>query len=81
MDYPIKKVLLGDLDINDVFFNSFKEDYPEYEEWFFRKKNDTVSVIMENNKIKALLKLKIENETEDYSNIIPDFKPKKRLKI
>ena len=36
---------------------------------------------MENNKIKALLKLKIENETEDYSNIIPNFKPKKRLKI
>lgn len=69
MDYPIKKMLLGDLNINDVFFDSFKKDYPEYNAWFNRKKNDMVRVVMDNNNnVRALLKLKIENESEDYSN-------------
>lgn len=82
MEYPIRKVVFGDLNINDIFFESFKEDYPEYEDWFFRKRNDFVYVIIDAYKhIRALLKLKIEDETEDYSNIIPDFAPKKRLKI
>ena len=79
----LKVERMDQLDINDRFFNTFKQEYnPYYCKWFKRKGNDEVYVSRyDNNKIQALLKLKIENENEDYSNISPTFCPQKRLKI
>ena len=71
------------LDINDRFFNTFKQEYfPYYCDWFKKKGKDSVYVSRyDNDKIQAILKLKIENEKEDYSNISPIFSPQRRLKI
>lgn len=79
----VKLCPFGDLDIEDSFFDSFKQDYGSYfEKWFRLKNADIVYVaIDEKNKIKALLKLKLEDEHEDYSDIHPYFPPMKRLKI
>lgn len=78
----IQKLKMGQLDINDSFFDSFKKDYsPYYECWFQQKMKDPVYVAYDNNKIKALLKLKEEYVDEDYSDIIPSFSPCTRLKI
>ena len=70
----------SEININDPFFDSLKEDY-DFEEWFKKKGNEEAYVIEENNVIKGFLYLKQEFENEDYSNIYPKFAPLKRLKI
>lgn len=79
----LKVEQMKELDINDRFFNTFKQEYnPYYCDWFRKKGNDAVYVSRyDNDKIQAILKLKIEDEKEDYSNISPIFSPQRRLKI
>jgi len=78
----VQKSYFGKINLNDAFFNSLKEDYPRFEEWFHRKSNEPVYVsVNEKNSILAFLYLKIEDEKENYSDINPPFSPKRRLKI
>jgi hypothetical protein len=84
MDYKVlavKKELFGNVNLGDEFFNSFKEDYPDFEKWFVKKSEETAYVCKTDDKITAFLYLKIEGEDEPYSNIIPIFDKKRRLKI
>lgn len=79
----VKKVKFGELSIGDPFFDTFKEEYqPYYLDWF-RKKADNDVFVSQNqeNHVLALLKLKTEDEKENYDDIFPRFKPAKRLKI
>lgn len=71
------------LDFNDSFFDSFKAEYePYYHVWLQKKAKDKVYVANDDTgAIRGLLKLKVESATEDYGNIVPAFKAKKRLKI
>lgn len=76
----IKK--FGDVRVSDSFFDSFRQYYePYYTEWVKRKTMDSVYVVEEHNVPVAFMKLKIENENEDYADITPVFRPAKRLKI
>ena len=77
----IKHVLLKELDINDKFFDSLKEDYSNFEEWFKKKQDSNTKcyVTMDNGNITSLLILKIEYEDEDYSNFTIPFNKSKRL--
>jgi hypothetical protein len=77
----VERVKFGTLNINDPFFDSFKNDYPEYIEWFNSKANDDVYVANDNGKLKALLKLKIESKFEEFSDIYPTLEDEKTLKI
>ncbi len=77
----VKQEYFGNLDITDEFFTSFKEDYPCYEEWFNRKADEIVYVCLSERKPIAILYLKPEGETEDYSDIDPPLPSRKRLKI
>lgn len=79
----IQKIKFGELDINDNFFNSFKEDYePYYHLWFKKKANDDVYIAKDSSgKLRGLLKLKIESQDDDFGIIKPSFRPAKRLKI
>lgn len=84
VDYKIqsvKKEYFGNININDSFFDSFKQDYNGFEKWFVRKADETAYVCQDNGEIRAFLYLKSESETENYADIDPVFKPKKRLKI
>lgn len=86
LDYNVLSVrqkLFANIDLDDLFFDSFKEDYPGFEKWFRRKANDKayVSVNKTNNLVLSFLYLKMEGKDEVYSDIEPVFKPKKRLKI
>lgn len=75
-------VRMGDLDISSPFFASFVDAYlPYYYDWFEKKHNDKVLIVSEDDNIRGLLKLKLENPDEDYSDISPIFQPLKRLKI
>ena len=77
----VKKKLFGEINLEDPFFDSFKEDYKGFEKWFIKKSDETAYVTINKGNILSFLYLKIEDETENYSDISPVFKPKKRLKI
>jgi predicted nucleic acid-binding protein len=77
----VKKKHFGNIDLSDSFFNSFKEDYTGFDKWFNKKADEPVYVCYNEDTLSAFLYLKLENETEDYSNIEPAFKKKKRLKV
>lgn len=84
LDYKVlsvKKELMGNININDAFFDSLKEDYPGFERWFNRKADETAYICTVDEKIMAFLYLKMENKDENYSNITPTFQKKRRLKI
>ena len=77
----VQKDYFGNLDFNDEFFTSFKEDYPGYKEWFNRKSEERVYVCRSEGNPIAFLYLKREDENEDYSDINPPLPKRRRLKI
>lgn len=77
----IEKVFFGDLNIDDSFFDSLKNDYPEFIDWYNRKSQEEVYSYKEDNKLLGLLFLKHEDETESYSDIVPMMTKNKKLKI
>lgn len=77
----VKKEFFGNIDLNDSFFDSLKEDYSEFEKWFNKKSQEIAYICRSGTKILAFLYLKIENEQEAYPEINPVFPRKKRLKI
>jgi len=84
VDYKVlavKKVDFAQVDINDVFFDSFREDYQEFNKWFNKKADEICYVCYHENILSAFLFIKVEGEDENYSEITPNFTKKKRLKI
>lgn len=86
MDYSVlsvKKEYFGNIDLSDGFFDGFRNDYEGFDKWYNGKAGDNAMayVCYEAEALKAFLFLKLEDETENYSQIDPPFKPKKRLKI
>lgn len=78
----VKKEYFGNLNLTDRFFDSFRQDYKEFDGWFNRKA-DEIAYVCKSDKgeIVAFLYLKKEDESENYVNIEPRFNPCKRLKI
>ncbi|WP_281227421.1 PIN domain-containing protein [Flavobacterium aquiphilum] len=84
VDYKVlavKKVDFAEVNIKDEFFDSFRLDYHEFDTWFNSKSEEPCYVCYSDGNLTAFLFVKIENENENYSNIVPVFGPKKRLKI
>jgi len=77
----IHKKKLGDADINDSFFDSLKKSYPEFEDWFKRKKDEEAYCYYEGTKLQALLLLKNEEIGENYSDISPTMRVNRKLKV
>ncbi len=76
----VKKKYFGEIDINDVFFNSLKSSYSEFSDWFNKKCNEEAYICMNDNEILGFLYLKLE-ESENYYDISPAFHKAKRLKV
>lgn len=77
----IYKKKLGEIDINDTFFDGLKESYPGFEDWFKRKKEEEAYCYYEGTKLQALLLLKNEEIGEDYSDISPTMRVNRKLKV
>ena len=77
----VKKEYFGNIDLNDSFFDSFKQDYAEFEQWFHSKSDENSYVCFTDDRIGAFLYLKVEGESESYHNIAPEFPKKRRLKV
>lgn len=78
----VKKEYFGNLDLGDSFFDSFRDDYAEFNEWF-TKKSDEVAYVCKSDQgeIVAFLYIKFEGEDENYSHTVPVLPPARRLKI
>lgn len=84
VDYKIlavKKVDFGEINLKDPFFDSFRNDYQEFDKWFKKKSNDVCYVCYNDDALTAFLYVKVEKSDENYSQISPQFERKKRLKI
>lgn len=78
----VRQSLFGNINLSDPFFDSFKEQYLGFEEWFQRKSDETAYVCYaENGRLLAFLYVKREDPGEDYSDISPIFQRARRLKI
>ena len=77
----IRKEYFGNISLDDSFFDSFKEDYPEFESWFKKKSQNVAYVAYNDSLLYTFLYLKVEGPDENYYQINPVFQPKKRLKI
>lgn len=78
----VRKTLFGKVDLNDPFFDSFREDYPGFDKWFSRKADEPAYVCTtDDSGLAAFLYLKRESPGEDYSDISPTLARASRLKI
>ena len=72
----------GGINLADKFFDSLKEAYPEFEEWFAKKAAQGEQAYMFHNHsgaVKDFLYLKIE--TDELADVVPVLAAKKRLKV
>ena len=78
----VRKEYFGNIDLNDHFFDSFRADYAEFNDWF-NSKSDEIAYVCKSDQyeIVAFLYAKIERENENYSDITPIMPSKRRLKI
>lgn len=78
----IRRALFGHVNLNDTFFEYFREDYPEFNHWFNRKSDEIAYVCTSgSDKIVAFLYVKKEGPDENYGDIEPRFRKCNRLKI
>ncbi|MCU7549217.1 hypothetical protein OCK74_08825 [Chitinophagaceae bacterium LB-8] len=77
----IQKSYFGSIDVNNSFFDSFREDYQGFDKWFKSKSDEIAYVCYRKELIIGFLYVKIEGVGENYRDIYPSFPPKKRLKI
>ena len=79
----VQKLKFGKIDLNDTFFDSLKEDYVGFDKWFIKKYDEEAYITINSNNgmLLSFLYFKVEDENENYSNINPQFLPKRRLKI
>ena len=79
----VRKSRFGEIDLNDAFFDSLKEDYKGFDSWFVRKFDEEayITINKDNHKLLSFLYLKVEDINEYYQNIEPVFVPKRRLKV
>ncbi len=81
-DVAIKKVQFKDIDVNQSFFDSYRDEYVGFNDWFQRKSDEYVYVTAgENDELTSFLYLKYEGENDNCGNIVPRFRNARRLKI
>jgi predicted nucleic acid-binding protein len=77
----VRKEYFSNIDITSRFFDSFRADYPGFNEWFSRKGQELAYICEKDANLVAFLYLKVEDHYEAYGDISPSFAPKRRLKI
>ncbi|MGY3750761.1 hypothetical protein [Vagococcus acidifermentans] len=78
----IRKKKFKDCNIENEFFNSLKDDYPKFKQWFLKKaENEVYTHYDSEGNIQGFLYLKEEDETECYNDMEHPLPPMRRLKI
>lgn len=68
-----------DINLDDPFFDSLKADYPEFEEWFLKKRDKQAFVDYDGANIVGFLYLK--KEDDEITDVEPKLPAKERLKV
>lgn len=78
----VEKMYFGDIDVENSFFDSFRNAYNGFDRWFVQKCDEEAYIChSDGGNILGFLYIKTEEASENYSDIIPSFAPKRRLKI
>lgn len=79
----VQKLKFGRINLDDDFFASLKEDYNGFDKWFIKKYDEEAYITVNSNNglLLSFLYLKVEDTDENYTDIIPAFTQKKRLKV
>jgi predicted nucleic acid-binding protein len=79
----VQKLKFGRINLADDFFTSLKEDYVGFDKWFIKKFDEEAYITVNSNNglLLSFLYLKVEGRDESYSDIVPAFSSKKRLKV
>lgn len=78
----VKKIYFGEIDDKDSFFDTFRNGYEGFDQWFARKCDEEAYICRsDTGKILGFLYLKTEETSENYVDIVPSFSPKRRLKV
>ena len=78
----VEKTYFGNVDLTDSFFDSFRVAYLGFDKWFARKCDEEAYICnTDAGKVLGFLYLKTEGVDENYSDIVPPFKPMRRLKV
>ncbi len=78
----VRKMTIGQLDVNNAFFDSLRDAYVGFDAWFNRKCDEDAYICQDDTgQILGFLYLKTETAEENYADITPAFPPKKRLKV
>lgn len=80
----IRDEFLYQIEVEDKFFDTLREDYKGFDKWFIEKQKEKNKAYVSRNdkkEIKSFLMLKVENESESYEEFEKPFSPAKRLKI
>lgn len=75
---------LYNIELEDNFFDSLKDDYKVFENWYKKKSREGKMAYItrySNNKIGSFLMLKVEDQNEDYSRFKKPFGKGMRLKV
>lgn len=78
----VKKRYIGNINLQDPFFDSLRKSYSGFDERFNRKAQESAYVTFKNDwTVSWFLYIKKEGFEENYSEITPNFTHKNRLKI
>ncbi|MFN8356317.1 MAG: N-acetyltransferase [Spirosomataceae bacterium] len=77
----IQWLKFSEINLKDPFFNSLKEDYNEFENWFIKKSQEEAKafILSSEKGLEAFLFLK--SEEGEINDVIPPLPASKRLKI
>ena len=79
-DEIIQSKLFSQINLSDPFFDSLRNSYPGFDEWFLRKANESAYVVIsDRGEIQAFLYLKVENGT--IKDIDPPLNTSTCLKV
>lgn len=80
---PVKYISFNRINLEDHFFDSLREDYSGFNEWFNKKavSNEKAYVLFSNKDGAVLGFLYLKDETEGDNSISPNFDVRRRLKI
>jgi predicted nucleic acid-binding protein len=84
VDYSVlavRKDIFGRVAVSQPFFDSFREDYADFDRWFARKADEPVYICYEGRQLVAFMYLKVEDQREPYPDISPQMPARRRLKI
>lgn len=75
-------IRISDINLDDDFFNSLRDEYFNFDKWFIKEKMNGSSayVTYKNNNISSFMMWKLEND-EDYSDFSFKFQKCTKLKI